>query len=64
MTQRNIKGYLGINIFNQVGPWIITAMDMHVIARDSPSGQLTLLVTDASPTLDTCFEPDPTIKCS
>lgn len=64
MTEKKIKAYFGLNIFLQIGPWIISPMNLRLVARDSPTGQLAIAIVDESPSLDTCFRPDPNIKCS
>ena len=64
MTEKKIKAYFGVNIFFQFGPFIISAMDLHAVARDSRTGQLIIGIVSESPSLDTCFKPDPNIQCT
>ena len=64
MTEKKIKAYLGVNIFLQIGPIIISPMTLQAVARDSPTGQLAFEITSESPLSDTCFKPDPNIQCT
>lgn len=64
MKQKNIEAYGGLNMFIQVAFIIISGMDLHWVAKDSPTGQLTFSIFSDSPEIDTCFQPDPSIQCS
>lgn len=64
LTGHKVKAYMGLNMFIQIGFFVISAVDMHLAARDSPSGEVAIDVLSKSPDSETCFVPDPNIQCS
>lgn len=63
MKQQKIKVYTGIGMFIQLGPLILSGADIHVVNRESPTGESLTFSVDETPQIETCFKPELSIPC-